>query len=474
MSHSAAHVCGVVFPGAGHAANFFNVASAIVSENLIVHALVMSKKKSLRWMESTGQAVHSNIRLEVLAGGQWEDWHEEEPKLMMQKILSPEFSAAVASTLADVRAGLHHTHKLTAMIMNGLMTNILPVAKANGLRSYLLFPSPYYMLRLSTAANPSDGYESSYVFRGLGGQDDEVVFNLGDAPDVVNPMFRKLMAESVQSTDGAICSGTNIGLEGSFYDQPHLPRELGSPKATFFVGPLMPEWFLHAPVEQDSPARSNRKVPLVAAECVQFLDEHPPQSVVYISLGSHADFSIPQAVLIISLLRGLNVPYILVKREDKQELVNALGPYSTPGIITKWAPQLEILSHPSLRCFLSHAGFGSMLEGIVGGTPFISCPVASDQFLDSKVMNHLGVSVGTIAVNKHISQMQRTTPYPILPDDAGKQIEALFRDLFATTDGEAKLSEARRNVLKLRTRILRAKAEEGARELSSLKRVLMA
>lgn len=52
---STTHVFGVVFPGAGHAINFFNVAGAIANPSLIVHALVMSETKAKRWLDSTVQ-----------------------------------------------------------------------------------------------------------------------------------------------------------------------------------------------------------------------------------------------------------------------------------------------------------------------------------------------------------------------------------------------------------------------------------
>nr|GEZ75554.1 putative UDP-glucuronosyl/UDP-glucosyltransferase [Tanacetum cinerariifolium] len=56
------------------------------------------------------------------------------------------------------------------------------------------------------------------------------------------------------------------------------------------------------------------------------------------------------------------------------------------GKIVSWAPQQEVLNHPSagkIACFMSHCGWNSTMEGVSNGVPFLCWPYFFDQFLDA-------------------------------------------------------------------------------------------
>ncbi|GFY93682.1 UDP-Glycosyltransferase superfamily protein [Actinidia rufa] len=48
-------------------------------------------------------------------------------------------------------------------------------------------------------------------------------------------------------------------------------------------------------------------------------------------------------------------------------------------VVRDWAPQVEILGHPSMGGFTSHCGWNSCLESITMGAPIAACPMHSDQ-----------------------------------------------------------------------------------------------
>ncbi|EPB79897.1 hypothetical protein ANCCEY_00963 [Ancylostoma ceylanicum] len=51
-----------------------------------------------------------------------------------------------------------------------------------------------------------------------------------------------------------------------------------------------------------------------------------------------------------------------------------------------WLPQLSILDHPNLRCFVSHGGLNSVLEVTRSGKPSILVPIFGDQFRNARLV----------------------------------------------------------------------------------------
>ncbi|KAJ6740145.1 UDP-GLYCOSYLTRANSFERASE 72E1 [Salix purpurea] len=63
-------------------------------------------------------------------------------------------------------------------------------------------------------------------------------------------------------------------------------------------------------------------------------------------------------------------------------------------LIEDWAPQVEILSHPSVGGFISHCGWNSTLEAITNGVPIIAWPLYAEQRMNAVLLiEELGVAV---------------------------------------------------------------------------------
>uniref|UniRef100_A0A0D9XRR9 2,4-dihydroxy-7-methoxy-2H-1,4-benzoxazin-3(4H)-one 2-D-glucosyltransferase n=1 Tax=Leersia perrieri TaxID=77586 RepID=A0A0D9XRR9_9ORYZ len=123
-------------------------------------------------------------------------------------------------------------------------------------------------------------------------------------------------------------------------------------------------------------------------DCLQWLDRHAPSSVLYVSFGSLAAMDAHKFLEIAWGLAGTKVPFLWVVRpslvrglelnsneipSDLKEEINGRG------MIVSWAPQEEVLSHPSVCAFVTHNGWNSTVESISEGIPMICKPYFRDQ-----------------------------------------------------------------------------------------------
>jgi len=119
--------------------------------------------------------------------------------------------------------------------------------------------------------------------------------------------------------------------------------------------------------------------------CLDWLDQQPPQSVVYVSFGSIAKLEPNQFKELALGLDLLKRPFLWVVRPSNDNDNNHAYPdefHGSKGKIVNWAPQRKILNHPAIVCFISHCGWNSTIEGVCSGIPFLCWPFFSDQFVN--------------------------------------------------------------------------------------------
>ncbi|XP_022967792.1 zeatin O-glucosyltransferase-like [Cucurbita maxima] len=126
--------------------------------------------------------------------------------------------------------------------------------------------------------------------------------------------------------------------------------------------------------------------------CYEWLDQQEIDSVVYVSFGTTTTLEDEQIAEIAGGLEKSGQKFIWVLRDaDKGnvfdgEVRRSKLPegferrVSGRGLVVRdWAPQLEILSHPSTGGFVSHCGWNSCMESIAMGVPIAAWPMHSDQ-----------------------------------------------------------------------------------------------
>ncbi|XP_022133480.1 UDP-glycosyltransferase 83A1-like [Momordica charantia] len=124
------------------------------------------------------------------------------------------------------------------------------------------------------------------------------------------------------------------------------------------------------------------------ASCLEWLDQQPPSSVIYLAFGSFTDFSGAQFEELAMGLELTGRPFLWVVRPGTEQKLPA-GFRGRKAKIIGWAPQQKVLRHPSVGCFLSHCGWNSILEGVSNGLPFLCWPYVGDQHFNMSYVDDI-------------------------------------------------------------------------------------
>ncbi|WVZ88454.1 hypothetical protein U9M48_034974, partial [Paspalum notatum var. saurae] len=117
--------------------------------------------------------------------------------------------------------------------------------------------------------------------------------------------------------------------------------------------------------------------------CMKWLDTKPPSSVAYVSFGSFASLGAAQSEELARGLLAAGRPFLWVVRaaEEPQLPRHLLDELTASGaaMIVRWCPQLDVLAHPPVGCFLTHCGWNSTLEALSFGVPMVALGLWTDQ-----------------------------------------------------------------------------------------------
>ncbi|KAK1560960.1 hypothetical protein Q3G72_032843 [Acer saccharum] len=133
----------------------------------------------------------------------------------------------------------------------------------------------------------------------------------------------------------------------------------------------------------------------------QWLDEQKQRSVVFVGFGSECKLTKDQLYeMAYGLeLSGLTFLWALRKPDWAADDVDALPPGFVErtrdrGVVSiGWAPQLEILGHPSIGGSLFHSGWGSVIEILQFGHCLVVLPLIIDQPLNARILVEKGLAV---------------------------------------------------------------------------------
>ncbi|KAJ4711179.1 Glycosyltransferase [Melia azedarach] len=156
------------------------------------------------------------------------------------------------------------------------------------------------------------------------------------------------------------------------------------------IGPMVPSAYLDGRIKGDRGYGSSLWTPL-SEQCSEWLETKPKQSVVYVSFGSMVSPTAEQMKEVAWGLKESGLHFIWVVRESQQDKLpdGFIDSTKEKGLVVTWCNQLEVLEHPATRCFVTHGGWNSTLEGLSLGVPMIGLPQWADQLTDAKYVEEI-------------------------------------------------------------------------------------
>ncbi|KAF3648082.1 MAP kinase family protein [Capsicum annuum] len=181
----------------------------------------------------------------------------------------------------------------------------------------------------------------------------------------------------------------------------------------------------------------------------KWLNQQNPRSVLFVGLGSECKPNRDQVYEIAHGIELSGLPFLwILQKPSWSNTSDDVDPLPTgfdtrtaeKGVVhVGWAPQKEILAHPSIGGSLLHAGLGSIIETLQHGHVLVALPFVYDQGLNARLLveKGLGIEVERNEENGSFTRkdIDKALTYAMVSKE-GKELRARAREaasVFADT-----------------------------------------
>lgn len=297
--------------------------------------------------------------------------------------------------------------RLAGLVIDMFCTPMIDVADEFGLPSYLFFTSSFaflgFLLRLRSLHD-----DESVDVSELKGSDAEL-----DVPSFVNSVPVRVLPSVLQDKESGGIDVTLFHvrrfrevkgfLVNSFMQLESHAINSFRMSASAPLPPVHPVGPILGTQIESGGAQQNDDV------LINWLDDQPPLSVVFLCFGTRGSFDVDQVrEIALALERGghrfiwsLRKPPPKGKIDFPSDYINFdevlpkrfLDETFKIGKVIGWAPQRVILAHPAIGGFVSHCGWNSILESIWYGVPIAVWPIYAEQQLNAfQIVRDLGLA----------------------------------------------------------------------------------
>lgn len=319
--------------------------------------------------------------------------------------------------------------QLIGLVVDMFCTSMIDVAHQFSVPSYLYFTSGASFLGFLLYLPTRGGSEFKQS------DPDSIV------PSFINPVPSKVLPSFAFDKDGY---STFSGHAKRFLDTNGIiintVSELESHAVNYLLNEQMPPIYTVGPVLDLNSLSHSQSNQADRDKIMKWLDDQPPKSVVFLCFGSMGSFGVPQVKEIAigleksgqRFLWSLRQPDKVLAPTDYTNYEEILPPgflnrtYGR-GMLCGWAPQVEVLAHPSIGGFVSHCGWNSILESIWYGVPIIAWPIYAEQQINAfEMVRELGLAV-------EVKLDYRYGDDPVVADEIERGIRCMMEG-----DGEAR------------------------------------
>ncbi|XP_057763595.1 flavonoid 3-O-glucosyltransferase-like [Arachis stenosperma] len=368
------HVAVLAFPFGSHAAPLLNVVQEIASKNPRVKFSFLSTKRSNESIFAG--IIHHNIKAYNVEDGLPEGYvpsgHPIEPINLFVGVMIQNFKRAMDKALAETH--INFTCLLTdaflwfaAEMAKEINAKWVPVwtAGPHSLLCHLMTD----FIRDQFAADAGNGIFSIDFVPGL------PVVKASELPEGIIDDIEQPLSSMLHKMGQTLPKATAVAINSFAELEPPIVNQLESKfRKLLNIGP-----FTLALPQPNIPDDQG---------CIEWLNKHDIGSVVYISFGTVIIPPPHELVAIAEAIDESGFPFIWSFRgkHDEQLPKGLLERIKDKGKIVSWSPQVEILKHEAIGVCVTHSGWNSIMECMVGGVPMISRPFFGDQKLNTRMM----------------------------------------------------------------------------------------
>ncbi|XP_050212796.1 cyanidin 3-O-galactoside 2''-O-xylosyltransferase FGGT1-like [Mercurialis annua] len=186
--------------------------------------------------------------------------------------------------------------------------------------------------------------------------------------------FLERLLRSLSECD-AIGFKTCMEMEGPYCH--YVEQQFGKP--VFLAGPVVPE----SPISE------------LDEQVAKFLDSYEARSVIFCAFGSECILKKDQFQELLLGFELSGLPFLAALKppiEAEETIESALPTGFEERVKGKgfiyggWVQQQLILKHPSVGCFVTHCGSGSLSEAMVNTCQLVLLPNVGDQIINARLM----------------------------------------------------------------------------------------
>ncbi|KAI3457641.1 hypothetical protein Pfo_014304 [Paulownia fortunei] len=308
------------------------------------------------------------------------------PKTFMFRLIESQ-KGPVRDAVVEIMEGLKSS-RLAGLVIDMFCTSLIDVANELGAPSYILFTCSAatlgLMFRIQALNDDHNQDPTEY-------ENSDAVISV---PTYVNPVPAKVWPSLVFEKESGFFKlmrkfreTKGIVINTFLEFEPHAIRSLSDDEKIPPVYPIGP--IIQAGGEETDQNKQKHD------EIIEWLDQQPDSSVVFLCFGSTGCFDGDQVKEIAVALERSGHRFLWsLRKPPPKEKFEFPAEYENPeeilpegflertvgiGKVIGWAPQIAVLSHPAVGGFVSHCGWNSTLESVWCGVPMAAWPLAAEQ-----------------------------------------------------------------------------------------------